>query len=71
MARVTLNIQGMTCTHCVMRVQKALADVPGVHKAVVTLEPGQAKVDYDDSVSTADAMAAAVVKAGYSARTVG
>jgi copper ion binding protein len=71
MTNVTLAIQGMTCNHCVMRVRKALADVPGVHKAVVTLEPGQAKVEYDDSASTADAMTAAVVKAGYSARAVG
>ena len=71
MASATLNIQGMTCNHCVMRVQKALAEVPGVRKAVVTLEPGQARVDYDDSPSTADAMAAAVVKAGYGARAVG
>jgi copper ion binding protein len=71
MASVTLNIQGMTCNHCVMRVQKALAEVPGVRKAVVTLDPGQASVDYDDSASTADAMAAAVVKAGYGARAVG
>ena len=71
MASVTLNIQGMTCNHCVMRVQKALAEVPGVRKAVVTLDPGQASVDYDDSASTADAMAAAAVKAGYGARAVG
>ena len=71
MATVILAIQGMTCSHCVLRVQKALADVPGVHRAVVTLEPGQAKVEYDDSTSTADAMTAAVVKAGYSARAVG
>lgn len=71
MTNVTLAIQGMTCDHCVMRVQKALAEVPGVRKAVVTLEPGQASVDYDDSASTAEAMAAAVVKAGYSARAVG
>ena len=71
MARVTLNIQGMTCNHCVMRVQRALAEVPGVRKAVVTLEPGRASVDYDDSAATADAMAAAVVKAGYPARAVG
>jgi copper chaperone len=71
MASVTLNIQGMTCNHCVMRVQTALAEVPGVRKAVVTLEPGQASVDYDDSASTAEAMAAAVVKAGYGARAVG
>jgi len=71
MTNVTLAIQGMTCNHCVMRVQKALAEVPGVRKAVVTLEPGQAKVDYDASASTADAVAAAVVKAGYGARAVG
>jgi copper chaperone len=71
MTNVTLAIQGMTCNHCVMRVQKALAEVPGVRKAVVTLEPGEAKIDYDDSASTADAMAAAVVKAGYGARAVG
>lgn len=71
MASVILNIQGMTCNHCVMRVQKALAEVPGVQRAVVTLQPGQAKVEYDDSASTADAMASAVVKAGYVARAVG
>lgn len=71
MASTTLNIQGMTCSHCVMRVQKALAELPGVRKAVVTLEPGQAKVDHDDSASTADALAAAVVKAGYGASAVG
>lgn len=71
MASATLNIQGMTCSHCVMRVQKALAELPGVRKAVVTLEPGRAKVDYDDCASTADALAAAVVKAGYGASAVG
>jgi copper ion binding protein len=71
MTNVTLAIQGMTCNHCVMRVQKALADVPGVHRAVVTLEPGQAKVEYDGAAATADAMTAAVVQAGYSASAVG
>jgi len=71
MTNVTLAIQGMTCNHCVMRVQKALADVPGVHRAVVTLEPGQAKVEYDGSASTADAMTVAVERAGYSASAVG
>jgi copper ion binding protein len=71
MTNVTLAIQGMTCNHCVMRVQKALADVPGVHRAVVTLEPGQAKVEYDGSASTAEAMTAAVAQAGYSASAVG
>jgi len=67
MTKVVLAIQGMHCDHCVMRVQKALAAVPGVERAAVTLEPGQARVDYDGQAATAQAMTDAVAKAGYSA----
>lgn len=70
MARLLFDIQGMTCNHCVMRVQKALSEVPGVTKASVTLQPGQAKVDYDENAASAAAMAAAVAKAGYAATAV-
>ena len=42
---VKLKIEGMTCGHCVMHVQQALASVPGVEgKVEVTLKPGQAVV---------------------------
>ena len=71
MAKTVLSIQGMTCNHCVMRVQKALAGVPGVERASVTLEPGQARVEYDDRTATAQAMTDAVAKAGYSASVAG
>jgi len=71
MAKTVLSIQGMHCDHCVMRVQKALAAVPGVERAVVTLEPGQARVEYDEGAATAQAMTDAVAKAGYSASVAG
>jgi copper chaperone CopZ len=71
MTRAVLSVQGMTCDHCVMRVQKALASVPGVVRAMVTLQPGQARVEYDEGVATAQAMTDAVAKAGYSARVAG
>lgn len=71
MPKVTLAIQGMSCNHCVMRVQKALAEVPGVQQATVTLDPGQARIDYDENTATAEAMAAAVKQAGYAATAVG
>ncbi len=71
MAKTVLSIQGMTCNHCVMRVQKALASVPGVAKAVVTLDPQQARVEYDEAAATAQAMTDAVAKAGYSASVAG
>jgi Cu+-exporting ATPase len=61
-----LEIQGMTCASCVMRVEKALAKVPGVARASVNLATEKASVDADASVPL-DALLAAVRKAGYDA----
>ena len=71
MASILLRIQGMSCNHCVMRVQQALAAVPGVAKAQVTLDPGQARVEFDDASGTPQGMTEAVAKAGYSASVAG
>jgi len=71
MASATLAIQGMSCSHCVMAVQKALAAVPGVGKATVTLTPARARVEYDDAAASIAALLAAVEKAGYSATPAG
>ena len=61
---IDLQIGGMTCASCVMRVEKALRKVPGVTGATVNLATEQAQVQADASV-TADALAAAVRHAGY------
>lgn len=44
MSDTRLKITGMTCAHCVRAVTKALEGVPGVEKADVTLELGEAVV---------------------------
>ncbi|WP_133646623.1 heavy metal translocating P-type ATPase [Paraburkholderia flava] len=61
-----LAIGGMTCASCAMRVEKALAKVPGVAHASVNLATEKATVDLNDTVSL-DALVAAVTKAGYEA----
>ena len=61
---IDLQIGGMTCASCVMRVEKALKKVAGVQKATVNLATEQAQVQADATV-TADALAAAVRQAGY------
>jgi copper chaperone CopZ len=43
-----LTIEGMTCGHCVRAVENALASIPGVTRAHVTI--GRAHVEADDSV---------------------
>ena len=59
-----LQIEGMMCQHCVMHVQKALAAIPGVEEAAVSLEEKAAKVKLAQDV-TDEAFKAAVETAGY------
>jgi Cu+-exporting ATPase len=61
---IDLQIGGMTCASCVMRVEKALKKVAGVQEATVNLATEQAQVQAHATV-TADALAAAVRQAGY------
>lgn len=59
----TLKVEGMTCNHCKMHVEKALNAVPGV-SATVDLEKGTAHVKANQPV-TDQALKDAVTEAGY------
>jgi len=61
---IRLQVTGMTCASCVLRVEKALKAVPGVHDASVNLATEEAWVDVDAGVS-AGSLATAVRRAGY------
>ncbi|MFG6429877.1 heavy metal translocating P-type ATPase [Roseateles sp. LYH14W] len=65
---IKLQVTGMTCASCVLRVEKTLKAVPGVQAASVNLATEQASVSVDASVS-AQTLAAAVRKAGYDVAT--
>ena len=65
MQKIELKIEGMDCSHCVARVQKALAEVSGVSLVEVVLEPGSASVT-GEGVSLDD-LVEAVDRAGYTA----
>lgn len=65
MEKIGLKIEGMSCTHCVGRVERALAAVAGVSEVSVTLEPGAATVT-GDGVSLDD-LVEAVDRVGYTA----
>ncbi|HKG95417.1 MAG TPA: heavy-metal-associated domain-containing protein [Gemmatimonadaceae bacterium] len=66
MERVTLDIAGMSCGHCVGAVTRALQSVNGV--AVERVSVGSATVAFDPAVVSTDDVARAVEEAGYEAR---
>ncbi|WP_414448849.1 heavy metal translocating P-type ATPase [Burkholderia sp. 22PA0099] len=63
---IELDIGGMTCASCSSRVEKALAQVPGVSRASVNLATERASISGNASLSAAQ-LVAAVEKAGYRA----
>lgn len=58
----TLKVNGMSCMHCVARVEKALSAVDGVTDVTVSLEKGEAVVGGNFDVAAA---VKAVTDAGY------
>ena len=66
-ASVALDISGMSCEHCVSRVDKTLKSLPGVAGATVHI--GGATVAFDPAVVSSDEIAASVTHAGYPARS--
>ena len=65
MEKVTLNVKGMTCNHCVVAVQKSLEAIEGVVSANVTLSPPRAVVNCDPSRVSVDRLTAATGEEGY------
>jgi copper chaperone CopZ len=62
-----LEIEGMTCAHCLRAVEHAIAELPGVSEVRVDLKAGRALVAGQFSE---DSIIRAVQNEGYEARAV-
>jgi len=63
MDKLTMQITGMTCGHCVAGVTRALKGVPGVTVDQVVI--GTASVEYDPTATTPADLAKVVEEEGY------
>jgi copper chaperone len=61
---IELNVQGMTCNHCVKAVTRAVQEVDPGAEVRVDLERGKVSVDGKGS---ADVLSRAISEAGYKA----
>ncbi len=66
-----LRIRGMHCAACVGRVEQALAALPGVERAEVSLPEETARLTIDPGRASDDALVAAVEGSGYRAERIG
>jgi len=68
---IKVKVEGMTCSHCQMRVKKAIEGVKGVKKAEVDLRGKIATATLEnEGAATCDEIISAIVKAGYQASQV-
>jgi len=49
----TVSISGMTCGHCVKRVENALGELSGITSVVVNLAEKNAVIEVDENTSDA------------------
>ncbi len=69
MTKKTINIDGMSCGHCINWISEALEKIDGVETAKVSLEAQNANVEYDENIVTEQMMQGAIEKAGYTVKS--
>ncbi|KIL52389.1 copper chaperone CopZ [Jeotgalibacillus alimentarius] len=65
MSQVTLNVEGMSCQHCVKAVESNVGEMSGVDSVKVHLDQGTVDVDYQDSSVTVDQIKNVIEDQGY------
>ena len=69
MSKLELEIEGMSCGHCVAAVSEALGELDGV--SIERVEIGSAQVNYEPERVSPEQIVLAVEDAGYSAEAKG
>jgi copper chaperone len=65
MNQKTFNVEGMSCSHCVSAVTKAVSGLDGVGGVEVSLEKKTVDVTYDAAKVSDDALKGVIEDCGY------
>ncbi len=65
MTQSVLNVEGMSCSHCVNAVTKAVTALEGVSGVNVDLEGKKVTVDYEEGQVSLDSIKDAIEEQGY------
>jgi|SRR5690625_2634465 len=65
MKQITLQVQGMSCGHCVSSIEDNVGEINGVKSITVKLEDGKVEVEYDANKVTIDDVKKEIEELGY------
>ncbi len=63
--QVTLQVQGMSCGHCVKAVETNVGNLDGVEQVKVYLESGKVDVSYEENKVSLDKIKETIDEQGY------
>ncbi|WP_313892181.1 copper chaperone CopZ [Psychrobacillus sp.] len=65
MQNVTLNVQGMSCGHCVKAVEGGVGELAGVNEVKVNLAEGLVEIAFDEAKVSLDQIKETIEEQGY------
>jgi copper chaperone len=65
MTKTVLNVEGMSCEHCVNAVTKAVGALPGIAGVAVDLDAGTVTVEYEPATVSMDKIRYEIVEQGF------
>lgn len=64
------SIKGMSCEHCVARVEKGIKELPGIQKVKIQLKKNAGTVKFDESQISGAQIAEKINEVGYEAEVL-
>jgi copper chaperone len=65
MKNTILNVQGMSCGHCVKAIEGSLGQLEGINKVNVKLSEAQVEVSFNESQVSLEKMKETIEDQGY------
>ena len=64
-----LNVDGITCEHCVKTIKEAIVNLVGIFSVEVNIEKKQVIVEFDDKQAKLKDLIDKITEAGFEVRT--
>ncbi|WP_258833567.1 copper chaperone CopZ [Peribacillus frigoritolerans] len=65
MKNITLNVQGMSCGHCVNSIEGSVGQLEGINQVNVKLNDAQVEVTFNESQVSLDIIKETIEDQGY------